>query len=264
MTPEHLYKNFLDGYYRDNPFQLASDIEEMASSKLKLDALKKDIEQRISYSIIHRIAELSTMKSEAPDEQAAEEFKLEMCLSSITHKEEELAKYADTLPEGEGSHWSVYQAHVEEELDKLRSELNIDRELFKLLIEINDKRRTGEQLLNEISNHGQKFEPNIPKSEAKGNKEVLLNKMQWHASKTDLYELVKALIETKAIKEHTEREVFEKLFSFFNVEFSKTDKSDSLTNVKSKLEDDSFFTKKMFDSIQSWRTELEEKNRKNR
>lgn len=76
--------------------------------------------------------------------------------------------------------------------------------------------------------------------------------LKWSGTALELSELLKALTASKCFIGHTDKEVFEKMFCFLNVEYSESIKRDRLRNVKNRVLDLTPFLDKLHINLESW------------
>ena len=114
--------------------------------------------------------------------------------------------------------------------------------------------------IESIKNSGEKTEQ-VDKENSENHVEDLKSKLEWNATKTDFVEIVKALIENKAIRGGTQAEIFNILKDLFGLDFNEADPLKSLKNKKDK---ENFFTYKLNKQIHKWIEIRDEKNRQNR
>jgi len=114
--------------------------------------------------------------------------------------------------------------------------------------------------IESINNTGEQTE-NVDKVSSENHVDDLKPKLEWNATKTDFVEIVKALIENKAIRGGTQAEIFNILKDLFGLDFNEADPLKSLKNKKDK---ENFFTYKLNEQIHKWIEIRDEKNRQNR
>ncbi len=114
--------------------------------------------------------------------------------------------------------------------------------------------------IESMDNTGQKTET-VDKANSENHVDDLKPKLEWNATKTDFVEIVKALIEIKAIRGGTQAEIFTILKDLLGLEFKEVD---PLKSLKNKMDKENFFTYKLNKQIHKWIEIRDEKNRQNR
>ena len=85
-----------------------------------------------------------------------------------------------------------------------------------------------------------------------GTKRLYDNSLNWSGTDLQLAELLKSLIESKLFVGYNDKEVFEKVFDFFGVQFSDSTKKERLSTIRARTKDLSPFLNKLEINLNNW------------
>lgn len=77
-------------------------------------------------------------------------------------------------------------------------------------------------------------------------------KLNWSGTQLELTELLKALTKSNCFVDHSDKEVFEKIFNFLRVEYSENIHRDRVKTVKNRIKDLTPFLDRLYTHLTNW------------